>query len=424
MRMRPFGLLTPVEEAQRRALEAVRPVAGVERLPLDAALGRVAARPVRAPRPVPSFRRASWDGYAVRAADVASASRTRPVRLRLVGEVFAEDDLPRPVAPGESAAVATGACLPRGTDAVAIFEDVSVERDQVVVTVPVPPGSRVAEPGEDYARGATVVRAGEPLTPAALGGLAAVGATRVVVRRRPVVAIVPNGNELVAPGHRLRRGQIFEANNRTLAAVIAASGGVARPRAPVPDDPGRIRRALRAALRQSDLVIATGGSSVGERDYLPAIFPELGSLLFHGVAVRPGKPTLAAARQGQLLLGMPGHPTSCLANGFWLLLPVLRRLAGLPGPGWTEGRARLREGAGELTPGLSTVVPLRVEEGWATPTFRDSSAITSLAGANAYALLPPGSGALEAGRELAVRFLPPPLAVPPVSLERSPTEAL
>jgi molybdopterin molybdotransferase len=398
MKMRPFGPLWSVEAALEAVLQVTRPVTGTERVPLDAGLGRLAARTVRATLAVPSFPRATWDGYAVRSSDTRPARSGRPIRLRVVGEIFAEDTLGRPVGPGEAVAIATGGCLPAGADGVVIFEDVEVEEDQVVLTRPVLPGRRVAAVGDDFARGAVVVRAGQPLTPAALGGLAAVGQATVEVRRRPIVAIVPNGNELVAPGRPLRRGQVHESNNRTLSALVTASGGIPRPTRPVRDEVALIRRALERANRSSDLVLVTGGSSVGERDFLPTIFPELGRLLFHGIAVRPGKPTLAAVVRGRPMIGMPGHPTSCLANGFWLLLPVLRKLAGLPGPGWIEGQVRLAAPAGELTPGFTTVVPLKVEGGEATPTFHD------------YALLAPGSGTVRSGTVLRVRFLPPPLA--------------
>lgn len=409
MRMRPFGRLLPMETAEHRVLRAVRPVGRTETIPVDAALGRVASRSVRARRPVPPFARATWDGYAVRSADLRPATPERPVRLRLVGEVYAEDRLTRPIRAGEAAAIATGGCLPRGADAVVIYEDSQERRGAVEFRSPARPGQRIASPGDDYARGATVVRAGEVLTPAALGGLAAVGERRVLVRSRPVVAIVPNGNELVEPGGRLGRGQIYESNNQTLSAVVRASGGLPRTYAPVPDDPRRIETVLWRAIAASDLVLATGGSSVGERDYLPAIFPRLGRLLFHGLAVRPGKPTLAAVSGGTLVLGLPGHPTSCLSNGLWLLTPALRRLAGLPGPGWEPGLARLRGEIAPPTPGMASVVPLRVVDGWAEPTFHDSSAISSMAGANAYAVLPAGARAPESGAPLAIRRLLPPL---------------
>jgi molybdopterin molybdotransferase len=194
---------------------------------------------------------------------------------------------------------------------------------------------------------------------------------------------------------------------------VRAAGGEPTPHAPVPDDPEAIEAAIRDALATHDLVLVTGGSSVGERDYLPAVFPKLGRLLFHGIAVRPGKPTLAVDAGGTLVLGMPGHPTSCLANGYWLLLPLLRRLARLPGPGWTDGEVRLARGYQAPSAELSTVVPLRVAAGRGTPTFHGSSAITSLEGANAFALLPPRHPPLKRGVRLVAHFLPPPLAFPP-----------
>lgn len=413
MRMRPFGRLLPVSEAVRRLQRAIVPVRGTDRVALVDGLGRVAARTYRAGAAVPSFSRATWDGYALRSHDTRKATSDRPVALRVVGEIFAEDSLGRPLRPGEAAAIATGGAVPRGADAVLIFEETRPREEAIEVARAVRRGERIAEPGDDFRRGQSLVHAGDVLGPASLGALAATGRREVDVVRRPVVAIVPNGNELVVPGRRLRRGQIYETNNVTLSSLLRAAGADPRPQPPVPDDPRRIEAALRAALKSSDLVLATGGSSVGEHDYLPAIFPKLGRLLFHGIAVRPGKPTLAASAGTKLLVGMPGHPTSCLSNGFWMLLPTLRALARLPGPGWIDGHATLADAVEAPTRGLATVVPLRVEKGVAHTTFRDSSAITSLAGVNAFALLPPGAAAVARGSPISIRILPPPLGVTP-----------
>jgi molybdopterin molybdotransferase len=410
MQMRPFGRLISVEEAQRRLFRAVRPIARAEIVPLEAGLGRVAAQTYRAPRPVPPFARATWDGYAFRAAETQGASPERPARFEVVGDVFADRAYPGRLAPGEAVAIAAGGRLPDGADTMAIFEEVDVRGSQLAVPRSVPLRNRIADPGEDFPRGARLVRRGEPLTPAALGALAASGATRVRVFERPRVALIPNGTELAAPGRRLRPGQIYETNNVTLGAVVRAHGGIPLPVPPVVDDPRRIARAIRSALARSDLVLLTGGSSVGEHDYLPTIFPRIGRLLFHGIAVRPGKPTLAATARGRVVLGMPGHPTSCLSNGYWLLLPALRKLARLPGPGWTEDSARLAEACDPPSRTLSMVLPLRVEDGWGHPTFHGSSNITSLSGANAYALVPPGHGPLRRGTRLPVRRLFSPVA--------------
>jgi molybdopterin molybdotransferase len=410
MKMRPFGRLLPAETARRRLLRAVVPVEATETVGLADAVGRVVSEDHRAPFPVPGFSRATWDGYALRFRDTRDATSRSPARLRLVGEVHAEDRLDRPLSRGEAVAIATGGAIPRGADAVIIFEEVSVEGSELLVPRRVRRGERIADPGDDFAKGARLVRRGVELTPAALGALAAIGRTEIEVFARPMVRVIPNGNELVAPGGSRGPGQIYETNNVTLSAVISAAGGIARAVPPVVDDAEAIERAIREALSDSDLVLVTGGSSVGDHDYLPVIFPRLGRLLFHGIAVRPGKPTLAVATSSRLVIGMPGHPTSCLLNAYWLLLPVLRRLGHRSGPGWIDTTVTMAEPYDVPTAGLSTVVPLKVARGTGTPTFRDSSAITSLSGANAFALLPPGRSHLRRGARVSAHLLPFPIS--------------
>jgi molybdenum cofactor synthesis domain-containing protein len=409
MEMHAFGRLMPMWEAQRRLVAAARPTHRVERVPVTAAFGRIAAREVAAPRDVPSFTRATWDGYAVRSGDTTGARESKPVRLRVVGEVYAEGEFPRRLQRGESVAVATGAALPRGADGVIIFEDVRRRGPWVYVPHRVRPEDRTAPPGDDFPAGAVLVREGEELAPAALGSLAACGVAGVPCYARPVVAVVPNGNELLLPGTPSRRGSIYESNNVTLSAIITAAGGIPRLFPPVPDDADRIESTLRRALRASDLVLATGGSSVGEHDHLPRILPRLGRLLFHGIAVRPGKPTLATAAGQKLVVGLPGHPSSCLANSYWLVLPVIRRIAHRPGPGWVDATVPL--GRGVLAPdgGLATVVPLMLRGGRAYSTYHGSSSISSMAGSRGFAVLPPGQRAVRAGQRLRAHWLVPPL---------------
>ncbi|MGI0052821.1 MAG: molybdopterin molybdotransferase MoeA [Thermoplasmata archaeon] len=424
MRMRPFGTLLSHEEALGRLLRATRPASGSEMKRLGEALGRVPTAPVRSRVDVPPFARATWDGYALRARDSRDASPSTPRRLALAGEVFAETPRLGPLRPGEAAAIATGGALPTGADSVVPFEEVRLDGGGIELTRPCRPGDRIAGVGEDFARGRVLAGPDEPLTPASLGALAAAGIPSVRVHRLPRVAIVANGNELLAPGGSLGPGQIFESNSEALAAFVRAAGSEPIVLPSIPDDPVRIRRGLAAAGRRADLVLAAGGSSVGEHDHLPAIFPKLGRLLFHGLAVRPGKPTLAAVGMRTLFVGLPGHPTSCLANAYWLLLPVLRKMAHLPGPGTYDRPARLAEPY-PIGPGpFATVVPLRVEGPLAHPTFRDSSAITSLVPANGFVIVPAGHRSLPRGASLTVRMLPPPFATgpqsPPASGPRAP----
>jgi len=409
MEYHAFRHLLPLETARRRLLAATRPIRRTELVSVELAFDRVVARTYRAPRPVPEFRRATWDGYALRSRDTQAATPTRPVELTIVGEVYAEQAFRGRIGPGECVAIATGGALPRTADSIVIFEETRRRGRSVRLVRPIGPGERFSPPGHDFPRGQELVREGSPLDAVTLATLAACGIPRVEVYARPVVAILPNGNELLRPGARAREGRIYESNNASLSSVVLASGGIPRPRAPLPDDPRRIRSALRDALREADLVLATGGSSVGERDHLPRVLPELGRLLFHGVAVRAGKPTLAAVAGPRLVVGLPGHPTSCLVDMYWLVLPVLRKLAHRPGPGWTDGTAVLGGSAVAPTPGLATIVPLTFRDGRAYSTYRGSSAITSLAGATAYAILPPGRRSVAAGTRLPVHFLDPPL---------------
>jgi molybdopterin molybdotransferase len=412
MKMRPFGRLIPWTEALRRLEADVVPIARRETLPVAHAVGRSLARPYRAKVPVPPFDRATWDGYALRARDTRLSRSGSPARLRLVGEVYAEGGFRGPVGPGEAVAVATGGAIPPGADTVVPFEEVVVRGSSVFVRSRLTRGDRIAVAGEDLARGALLADAGQLLAPADLGALAITGTPSVEVWRKPVVTIVPNGNELRAPGTRLGPGAIYESNNATLAALVEASGGIARTAPPVRDDPKAIEAAVRAAIRQSDLVLVTGGSSVGERDYLPKVFARLGRVRFHGVAIRPGKPTLAVRVGRVVVVGMPGHPTSCLSNGFWLVLPVLRRLARLPGDAWTQADVRLAAPVLLPTSGFATVIPLRVRAGRATPTYRGSSAIASLGGANAYAIWQAGRAPPQRGEVIRARVLLPPLGPP------------
>lgn len=409
MEMHLFGHLTTAGTARRRLIRAAQPIDRIERLRVEEAFGRVAAETVRAPFPVPWFPRTTWDGYALRSIDTRAARRDRPAMLRIVGEVFAEQSYPRRLRAGEAVAIATGGALPKGADAVVIFEEADRVHGSVRVRRPVGPGDRISRPGHDFPRGSVLVRRGEELTAVALGTLAACGVGRVAVYARPVVTIVPNGNELLRPGSAPQAGRIFESNNATLASVVYAVGAIPRVVDPVPDDPRRIERAIRRALATSEVVLATGGSSVGERDHLPRILPRVGTLLFHGIAVRAGKPTLAARAGRRLVVGLPGHPTSCLVNMYWLVLPALRKIARRPGPGWKEGWAVLGNDAVAPSPGLATVVPLRFEGGRAYSTFRGSSIITSLAGATAFALLPPGRHRVRSGQRIRVCYLDPPL---------------
>ena len=264
--------------------------------------------------------------------DLGAASAESPVWLALAGRARPGALSPVSVREGTCVDIATGAPLPEGADAVVMVERTHRDGDRVRFTQPVTAREHVSPRGNDVLAGAVVLRAGEVLTPARLGVAASFGLRSLVVRRKPVVAVISSGDELLdgateagAPGP----GQIYDANRVMLAAVCAASGADVRMLPLVRDTLDHWRNAFDAATH-ADLIVCSGGSSVGEQDFGSDILAERGEMLFHGIAVKPGKPTALARIGAQLVLAMPGNPTSCLSNAYVLLRPLVRRLAGLP----------------------------------------------------------------------------------------------
>jgi molybdenum cofactor synthesis domain-containing protein len=397
--MRPFGALLPKEEALARLLAAARPVARAERVPLASAAGRVLAETVHAPFPVPPYARATMDGYAVAAqprgadasADASGAVAAQPLgALRVQGEVFAGADALPTLAPGSALRIATGAPMPPGADAVVRVEDTS-EKDGVV-TLRVAPraGQFVEKAGADLGEGALVAGEGALLTPARLGLLASVGRADALVRAKPRVAIFSSGDELLRPGAPPHPFRIFDANTTTLAAVCEASGAQVTRAHALPDAQEAIANALGHAAALHECVVVSGGASAGAKDVLVDALRAQGEVLFHGVRVKPGKPLLAGRIDEALVVGLPGNPTSALSNACLFLAPALRRMAGLPDARLAATSARLAvDVAGEAERFL--FLPVRLEGGVATPTFKGSGALTSMAASDGWIGVPEGA---------------------------------
>jgi molybdenum cofactor synthesis domain-containing protein len=394
--MRPIRETLAFDEARALVLAAATPIARTESVALDAAAGRVVASAVIAGADVPPFDRAAMDGYAVRADDTFGASRAEPRTLRLIDTVYTAQTPRVPVAPGTCVAIATGAPMPEQADAVVMVEETERgDGDEVRVFTPVYPRQHVGRRGADIAAGATVLQAGEVLTPSRVGALAAIGATAVEVFARPRVAILSTGDEVVAPGAALAPGQIYDINRFTLSAIVEAHGGVAVPLASVSDTPEALSAAIDAALAE-DLVVFSGGSSVGERDLILDVLQARGEVIFHGVAVKPGKPTALGRVGGTPVLGMPGYPTSCLSNGYMLLAPMLRRMARLPDHRPHRVRASLARRVVSTT-GRHQFYTVRLVDGEAIPAFKASGDITSMAHADGYIEIPAHVDIVEAG---------------------------
>ncbi len=314
----------------------MRPL-GTETVALSQILHRVLATAIIAPVDVPGFDRANVDGFALRAADTAGASERTLVTLELNAEILTPGAAPLiPVTPGVASLIATGGMVPRGADAVVMVEDTEARevdgRTLIEVRRPTAVGQFISFAGSDIARGETVLRAGQLLTAREIGMLAAVGAATVEVYRRPEVAIISTGDEIVAPGQPIRPGQVYDSNAAILAAAVEEAGGVARALGIGADNEAALSRLIEYGLSSCDLVIMSGGTSKGAGDLCyraVAAYKDPG-IVVHGVALKPGKPVCLAVTRGKPLVVLPGFPTSAIFTFHEFLAPVIRAYAGLP----------------------------------------------------------------------------------------------
>jgi molybdopterin molybdotransferase len=376
--MRPFGRLTPYRDALRIALGLCEPIRESRAMPLVEAGGRRAAFDIQAPVDVPGSDRAAMDGYAVIAEELRGAP---PVTLGLSGRSMAGELGDTIVHPGCCLEVATGARLPAGATAVVPVEQTRRDGDRVVILETVAAGSHVSRRGEDLAAGDVILRRGETITPGAAAALASIGVQSIDVVRRPHVLLVPTGDELVPIGESLEPGQVYDSNSVGVRQLLEEQGARVDRTPIVRDDPGALLEGLKR--RDIDLVVTLGGTSVGRHDLVLDVVEEIGEVLVHGIAMKPGKPVLVS-RVGELpVLGLPGFPTSCLFAGYLFAEPMVRALGGHPVDHRRRAEATLTRGvsspAGKLQ--FLTVV---VDGDEATPVYRASSTITSMSRAHGW----------------------------------------
>lgn len=388
------------------ALAGFRPArrTAVEAVPLAAARHRVPAGPVTSPAALPGFAKATVDGYAVRAADTYGASEGLPSYLDLAGAVRMGRAPDVAVPSGGAVAMPTGGVLPEGADAVVMVEHTAETMPGTIeVTRPVAPGAGLVRADEDVAAGGDLVPAGRPLRAPDLGLLAAAGVTTVQVHARPRVVILSTGDEVVPPDTAdLGPGQVRDATASALAALVADAGGEPEIAGIVSDEPGALEAALKAALPVADLVVVSAGSSVGTRDETAGAVAALGDVWCHGLALKPGKPTLLAECAGVPVVGLPGNPLSALVVFGLVGVPLVWRLAGCerpPPPPSTRARlARdLPSAAGRLD-----VVQVELRDGEAHPVFGPSALLSVLTRADGHVVVPEPATGLAAGTEVEV----------------------
>ena len=320
--------LIPLDEAQRRVLEHARALEG-ERVPIERAAGRVLAEPAVAAIDLPPFPSSAMDGFALRADDTVSA----PARLRVVGRIAAGKPAERQLEAGEAMAISTGGAVPDGADAVIPIELVEDAEDEVLVGAPVPTGANVRGRGGDAAAGNPVLEQGVLLGPAQVGSLAAAGVAEVHCTKRPRVGILVTGSELRRPGEALAPGEIYESNGLLLAAALQSAGAVPAQLGVVADDADEHARAIERALLGFDMLVTSGGASVGPHDLVRAAQAKLRvDEVFWGVAIKPGKPVAFGVRRDHLVFNLPGNPVSVLVTFELLVRPAVRALLGLRDP--------------------------------------------------------------------------------------------
>jgi molybdopterin molybdotransferase len=388
--------LLSIGEALDRVLDGIEPLEA-ERVPIADAAGRILAEDARAVVDLPPFDRSAMDGYAVRAADIEPG-----VALRIAADVAAGGPAAEPLAPGDAAPISTGAPIPPGADAVLQSEHTTVDGPSVIPDRTVPPGMHVRVRGEDLHAGDVLARAGDPLTLARVSALASAGAGELSVVRRPVLRMMVTGDELLPVGAPPEPGRVHESNGLLVGLIAGRAGAITSTTERIPDDRDATITAVRDALDAADVVVVSGGVSVGPHDHVRPAFDACGvEEVFWRVSIKPGKPLYFGRRGRTLVFGLPGNPLSAIVGASMFIVPALRRLAGERDarPVLTPGRLAAQAEASDGRTTFLTSVLARGADGVleASPTERQGSHMTGALGeSDGFAIVPDGP-ALPAG---------------------------
>ncbi|MCO5196476.1 MAG: molybdopterin-binding protein [Anaerolineae bacterium] len=410
--MSEFLTLLPPPDALRLLLENLVIEPQPERVPSAESLHRVVVDSVIAPLNLPSFIRATVDGYAVHSADTHGAGESLPAYLKLVGEVRMGTMPVAPLQSGQCMIIHTGGMLPEGADAVVMVEHTQQAlTDEIEILRAVGVGENVLNIGEDVRRGDEVIAPGTRLRSAEIGGLMALGITHIVVARKPRVAILSSGDEVIPPGEPLSAGQVYDVNSYTLATSVERAGGKPVIYGIIPDNPAAFRHSAERALRECDIVVFTAGSSVSARDLTAQTIDQLGQpgVLVHGVNVRPGKPTILAVCNGKAVIGLPGNPVSALIIAGIFVTPLLDRWLGLqsirPKP-FVTARLTVNLSSASGREDWIAVRLIPTAAGYdAEPLFGKSNLIFTLARADGLMRIHPDANGVAAGSSVKVQLL-------------------
>jgi molybdenum cofactor synthesis domain-containing protein len=395
-RLATLGQLVDILESHLPTLES-------ETVELKEAHHRVLADDVRAEIEVPHFAKSAMDGYAVIASETFGASDAAPKVLDVIDSVTPGDNRQIPVSTGACIEIGTGAPLPPGADAVVMVEYTEPNSEgRVSIRKGVAPRENVVEIGSDVSQSETVLARGTLIEPRHLGVLAAVGAFKVPVFRRPRVALFSTGPEIIEAGAPLEASRIFDINSHTLRGALIDDGCEVLDYGIVPDEMEALRAALDKGLAEADIVLLSGGSSLGGGDLVTEAFDAVGQMLIHGVAVKPGKPVVVGVAKGKLLIGLPGYPMSALSDYYIFIRPFLRKAMGLrTEPAFVDAILARKHPS---TVGRYEFLPVRLENGEAHPLTKGSSSISALADADGFVEIDENTEVVEKGQTVRVRL--------------------
>jgi len=396
-----FGKLASLEEAKKIIFSLVKEKEN-EKLRLENALNRVLAQNIVAKIDVPHFKKSAMDGFAVMAEDTFGASNTNPKELPIIERIKIGQVAKKELKSNQCAEIATGAPLPKNADAVLMVEYCEKVDNKIILYKAVTPGENVIDVGSDIKKGSLLLKKGTVLGPRFIGLLASQGTKEILVKKSPKIAYFSTGDEILPIDGQLEEGKIYDINSFTILGSIKEQGCDALFLGILEDDKELIKQKIEEALEMADFLLLSGGSSLGEEDLTAEAVKELGEVLVHGIAVKPGKPVLIGKVKNKLILGLAGYPASALFNFYILVLPMIDRMLG--------AKRKPRIVKGKITKKIVSTIgryeflPVRINEDRAIPIQKGSSAIASLADADGFIEIDENTEVLEKGAEVEIKL--------------------
>lgn len=395
-----FGKLAGLREAREIIFNLVKEKDS-ETIHIDDSLNRVLAEDIIARIDVPNFKKSAMDGFAVKATNTFSASDNNSKKLEIIDTVTAGIISKKEIKDNECIAITTGAPSPNGADAVLKVEFTETKNNELTIYKAVAPGENIINIGSDIKKDSTIAKKGSIINPRIIGAIASQGITEIKVKKKPLIAYFSTGNEILKSGTELEPGKVYDINSKTIISAIKDNNGDVLDLGIVKDDKELIKETIRKGF-EADFILLSGGSSLGEKDFMVESVNELGKVLVHGIAVKPGKPVLIGEINNKLILGLPGYPTSALSNFYILVVPIIHKMLGIEEKIKTIEAKLSRKIVS--TVGRYEFMAIRLENKQAIPVMKGSSSITTIAEADGFLEIDENTEVIEKDALVKVRL--------------------